>query len=570
MAKDGRIFPMNGSDDDWVTGERALLSALASIPGVSVIVFDREMRIRALHGAALARHGYAHERMIGSRTPDVMPAPVWERLAPLYARALAGETVTFQHRSEDGTATYESTVSPVRRDSRVIAGTITSRDISAQTTAEHDLSEATGRLQAILDHSPMAIYMRDLDQRWIVANRETCGILGTSAEHLLGRRLADTLPAALAAELAANDRKVMDSGEAQSFEEIVPDSRTSTGRDRHVWSLKFPVRDADGLVVGLGGVSLDVTDRDRASRELDAARSRFETMFASAPVGMLVSRVNDDDTTEVIQCNPAFARLLGREPEELLGKVTTLIHPDDLPVRARMLAEVLAGGSASGEMRYRHRDGHDVYTLTVPSMTLGPDGERLIVLQAVDISERKALEERLQHLADRDSLTDLFSRRRFLAELEQAVSRARRNGHAILLMLDLDGFKQVNDSFGHSAGDELLVRIAEALRRTLRESDVLARIGGDEFALILPDTDVAGGRCVAAKLAGAVRAHGRVATAGRRADVTASIGITSISGEAELDAAKLLIEADIAMYQAKEAGNDRIAVYAGIDAAAHV
>ena len=447
---------------------------------------------------------------------------------------------------------------------------MTSRDITAQASAEHDLSEAKGRLQAVLDHSPMAIYMRDLDQRWIVANLETCGILGIPAEQLLGRRLADTLPAALVADLAANDREVMESGEARSFEEVVPDSRT--GRARHVWSLKFPVRDAEGVIVGLGGVSLDVTDRDRASRELAAARSLFETMFESAPVGMLVGRIGDDDTTEVIQCNPAFARLLGREPEELLGKITSLIiHPDDLPKRAQLLADLLAGRPASGEIRYLHRDGHDVYALTAPSMTLGLDGERLIVLQAVDISDRKVLEERLQHLADRDSLTGLFSRRRFLEELEHEVSRARRHARpGILLMLDLDGFKQVNDSFGHAAGDELLIRIAGSLRRTLRDSDVLARIGGDEFALILPDTDVAGGRFVAGKLADTVRAHGRVATAGRRADVTASIGITAVSGGVELDAAKLLIEADIAMYQAKEAGNGRIAVYASSDAAASV
>ena len=109
----------------------------------------------------------------------------------------------------------------------------------------------------------------------------------------------------------------MSSGEATSFDEIVPDART--GEARHVWSLKFPVRDAEGRGRRLGGVSLDVTDRERATRELAAARALFETVFASAPVGMLVSRVQDDGSVEVIQCNPAFASMLGREPSELLG-----------------------------------------------------------------------------------------------------------------------------------------------------------------------------------------------------------------------------------------------------------
>ena len=205
----------------------------------------------------------------------------------------------------------------------------------------------------------------------------------------------------------------------------------------------------------------------------------------------------------------------------------------------------------------------------MPSLTLGPDGERLIVLQAVDISERKRLENQLQHLADRDALTGLFSRRRFQEELEREVSRARRHGRpGALMLLDLDGFKLVNDTFGHAAGDELLTRIGNALRNILRDSDVLARIGGDEFALILPDTDVAAARVVADKLIDAVREYGSVSREGRRAAVTVSVGITPVSGGPALDAAKLLIEADLAMYHAKESGKDRIAVYLGDGAVA--
>ena len=131
------------------------------------------------------------------------------------------------------------------------------------------------------------------------------------------------------------------------------------------------------------------------------------------------------------------------------------------------------------------------------------------------------------------------------------------------MLLDLDGFKLVNDSFGHAAGDELLTRIGNALRNILRDSDVLARIGGDEFALILPDTDLAAGRVVAEKLIDAVREYGSVTREDRRAAVTVSVGITMVSGGPDLDAAKLLIEADLAMYHAKESGKDRIAVYLG-------
>jgi diguanylate cyclase (GGDEF)-like protein/PAS domain S-box-containing protein len=339
---------------------------------------------------------------------------------------------------------------------------------------------------------------------------------------------------------------------------------TCTGNVRHVWSLKFPVRDAEGRITGLGGVSLDVTDRERAARELAAARALSDAMFASAPVGMLVSRDHDDGTTEIVQCNAAFARMLGHEPSDLLGSVgPVIVHPDDLPIRARLLENIRAGLPASAEVRYIHRNGQEICTLTGLSLVHGPEGERLIVVQSVDISERKDLELRLQHQADRDALTGLFSRRRFLEELEREVVRSRRYERiGALLLLDLDGFKQVNDSFGHATGDDLLIRIGDALRACLRESDVLARIGGDEFAAILPDTNADGARSVAAKLIAAVRANGGVAVDTRRADVTASVGITLVTGTALLNAAELLSQADVAMYWAKDSGKARFAVYA--------
>jgi diguanylate cyclase (GGDEF)-like protein len=130
-------------------------------------------------------------------------------------------------------------------------------------------------------------------------------------------------------------------------------------------------------------------------------------------------------------------------------------------------------------------------------------------------------------------------------------------------MLDLDGFKTVNDSFGHSVGDALLQQLATGLRATLREGDVLARLGGDEFAVVLPDTDLAGGRAVAAKLVDTVRRDGHVVVGGRSASVTASAGIAAIRGSASPDAETLLMQADVAMYAAKDAGKDGVAVHAG-------
>ena len=185
------------------------------------------------------------------------------------------------------------------------------------------------------------------------------------------------------------------------------------------------------------------------------------------------------------------------------------------------------------------------------------------VVQIQDMSERKHFEGQLQYLADHDTITGLFNRRRFEQELEREVASARRysTGGAVLV-LDLDHFKFVNDSLGHAAGDELITIIGDMLRGRLRHSDIVGRMGGDEFAVILPRADEAEARRTGESLLREVRADMRAASVSGAQHVTASIGVALFgSPRPEQSAEELLAEADIAMYDAKEAGRDRLAVY---------
>jgi diguanylate cyclase (GGDEF)-like protein len=176
---------------------------------------------------------------------------------------------------------------------------------------------------------------------------------------------------------------------------------------------------------------------------------------------------------------------------------------------------------------------------------------------------RTAAEAKLRYLVDHDPLTGLLNRRAYEAILTDHLSRGNRYGHeGAVMMLDLDEFKQVNDTLGHSAGDDLIVRVAKALASRLRDSDTVARLGGDEFAVLLPKGATAEAKAVAAALLDTIRsersARGRN---GRARPVSASIGVAPLSGVTHITAEQALINADLAMYDAKEAGRNRFETY---------
>ena len=181
-------------------------------------------------------------------------------------------------------------------------------------------------------------------------------------------------------------------------------------------------------------------------------------------------------------------------------------------------------------------------------------------LERVD-AERRKLAERLTELVDRDPLTGVYNRRRLDEELRRSLALAQRRGVPVAIVaLDLDGFKPINDNHGHAAGDELLIETAETLRAELRSSDFICRLGGDEFIVVLPDTDADAARVVADKLIRGMRRVNRAKRDGTVIELRASLGIASSERSAPTEPADLLRAADRALYAAKQAGGDRFAV----------
>jgi diguanylate cyclase (GGDEF)-like protein/PAS domain S-box-containing protein len=263
-----------------------------------------------------------------------------------------------------------------------------------------------------------------------------------------------------------------------------------------------------------------------------------------------------------LQVNDALCRITGHTRKELTATtLQSITHPDDVERDADSIRELVDGRTLSCqiEKRYRHVWGHYLWVLLTLSLVRDDRGSPIyFVSQVQDISERKKLAERLEYLLDHDFLTGLFNRRRFQEELAQEAERVSRYGpNGAVLMIDLDNFKDVNDAFGHKAGDDLLKGVAGALKHRIRQTDVVARVGGDEFAMLLPEADSDQALVVAN---GIVKTLGRqVAVLGERSiHITASVGIALLDGQSP---GEVLEFADVAMYEAKQAGRNQVATY---------
>ncbi len=413
---------------------------------------------------------------------------------------------------------------------------------------------AEQQIQSLLANAPAAIYFRDLDDRFVVANDTAARALDSTRTSIEGRTLDDLLPRELADRVRAAEVPVR-AGEEVRGEQVMPHA---DGTDHTFLVSKFPVRDADGRIVGLGGVTIDVTDHKRAEQRVLDAEERFRRAFDDAPIGMAIVGLDGC----YLQVNEALCTILDRTRDALEGtSVQAITHPDDLAASGQAIDDLLAGRTTSYELekRYLTPSGEPVWVSLHATVIRDGDGAPTALLgQVQDITRRRDDAGRLQYLADHDPLTGLYNRRRFEQELDRQVAELQRYGPGgALLVLDLDHFKLVNDTLGHNAGDELIVAVAQTLGKRLRETDIVARLGGDEFAVLLPRATREEAEIVAAAV---VRDVGATISDGAPRGVTCSLGVAMFE-EPLITGEEALVNADLAVYEAKEDGRARWAHY---------
>jgi diguanylate cyclase (GGDEF)-like protein/PAS domain S-box-containing protein len=288
-------------------------------------------------------------------------------------------------------------------------------------------------------------------------------------------------------------------------------------------------------------------DRERDQAALAAGEASFRQLFADNPQPMWVF---DAGSLEFIEVNDAAVAHYGYTRDQFLARTVADIRPAEDLSRLHATVESERRG-VQGTWRHRTASGR-VIDVEVSSHALAFGGRPAVLVAVQDVTQRAALEEELRHQAFHDSLTDLANRALFLDRAEHAIRRLGRGGPGVaVLMLDLDGFKTVNDSLGHAAGDALLVAVAARMRSALRTTDTAARLGGDEFAVLVEDAvDGDEAMALADRLLEALEQPFELS--GKQLFVRASVGVAWTDGDHDADS--LLRDADAAMYQAKAHG----------------
>ncbi|HYY53938.1 MAG TPA: EAL domain-containing protein [Candidatus Dormibacteraeota bacterium] len=525
------------------SSQQRLDTILANAP-VLLFAVDQNGTITMERGKALARIGLVPGGNVGRNFFELYRDR--PEVVGLLRRALAGEDAS-QAFAERGVA-VDVHYSPVRDGRRVVGAIGVGFDVSERHRAELAARGSEERFRRLFELSPVASIVTRRDGGAIVdANPAFLQLTGFARDEVLGKTTVDL------GFWSEEQRRAFSGGGAVDRGRNVEVTLRTRGGDARTLLVSWDAVELDGerYVVATG---TDLTEHLRAEEALRRSEERFARLFRENPAGLLVSRLSDG---VVLDANDAWLGMTGFAREETIGKTVVELGLWVEPGARRALADRLQreGQIRDYEFKSRVRSGEVREALASFEM-VDFGGERCVLTSAIDITDRKRAERALEHRALHDDLTGLPNRVLLLDRLEQSILTARRHhGTFALLVMDLDHFKEVNDTFGHHAGDQLLAQVGPRLRELLRESDTVARLGGDEFALILSGAGDTAAQRVARGVLDALAEP--FVVEGQALRIEASMGIVVYPQHGD-DADTLLRRADIAMYVAKRSGSSAV------------
>lgn len=517
-----------------------------------IFIFDAEtLKFTQVNKGARENIGYSMDELAELTPADIKPGYSQAEFEQFIAPLLNGEIQRLEfetiHQRKDGSSYPVEIDLQIDRNSDSIVFVAITSDITQRRLTEKTLEEERSILRNIIDSTPDLIFLKDTEGTYLRCNKAFESFFGSPESNITGKTDFDFVDAETAQFFRDKDSSMMAKGISQINEETViyPD-----GHEVLLETLKTPFKNASGQVLGLLGISRDITQQRKSEQDLHIAGKVFE----SSNEGIIVT----DADNNIIKVNPAFSAITGYSAEEIIGKNPRILSSGLQSVEFyQQLWEALhIEGSWTGEIWNRRKNGETFPQWLSISTVKDSEGEiQQYIAMMSDITEAKESQKRIAFLAHHDVLTQLPNRALLSDRIHQALLTAERNSQKVaLLFLDLDRFKYINDRLGHSIGDELLIEVTQRLTGHVREEDTVSRTGGDEFTVLLINTDEKGAAHVAQNLIDSISQSFKIE--GNELYITLSIGI-SLYPDNGHDEQILNQKADTAMYRAKHGGRNQ-------------
>lgn len=520
-------------------------------------VFDeKSLAFLAVNEAAIRVYGFSRAEFLAMTVADLCRPQ--ERAAALAAmlREQPDSNVLRapSHRRRDGSVIHVQTGSQPLRFRGHQARLVQARDVTAECAAVRAREASERRFRDLFEHTPGFICTHDMQGRLLAANPAAAQSLGYEVNEITGRSIVELMPETARGEFDLYLQRIAEQHHDRGRLQL----QTQTGVSR-IWQYENRRhQEGDGRVVVMVHAQ-DITERRQAEQALRRSEQRIRTLANALPLA--VGYVDAQQRFQFV--NAQSESFFGKPASDIVGRrLEDVFNSEDVAVVKESVSRVMAGERVTYEFELGREEPAWMEMVLIPQLSERSSGGRRRTLgfhlMIQDITARKMEEQRLVQLAQRDSLTGLHNRAGFLEHLSTALAdQASQPGLVALMYLDIDIFKQVNDRYGHAVGDKVLQGFAHRLRGSLRSTDVVARVGGDEFTVIMegiPQRETAG--MVADKIIKAMRVP---LPTGLDSPATialsTSIGLAFYEGDDETPA-QLLERADAMLYQAKKAGRN--------------
>lgn len=535
-----------------------LLEALVESSDDAIISKNLDGIVTTWNKGAETIFGYCHEEMLGQPLLVLFPPGHENEEQEIINQIQQGKKVdhfeTCRVRKDGTLVDVSVSISPIRNSTgQIIGASKIARDISKQKQLERQLATTKEKLEDLYNKAPCGYHSLDADGILVDINDTELNWLGVTREQVIGKRLFTDFITDASKELFnanyLNFKKL-------NFIQDVELELTHIDGCRHVVSVSA-IKDDDGHFLRSRTVLYDISELKKTQVELLRISAEQEAMLNNELIGIVKLK-----NRQTLYVNQEFERIFGYEKGELINTPSRMLYPDDASYEALGKAaypRLKFNSVFRTQLELLRKNGEKIWVDASGVMLPYSNEETMWMMR--DITDQVEYQQKIENIAYHDILTGLPNRLLVTDRLQQALAQANRTQqHLAVCYLDLDGFKPVNDQYGHAAGDKLLIEIAKRMQAAVRPSDTVGRLGGDEFVLLLTNFDNAND--YAPILKRALKAINFPIELDNSCEVAvgASIGLTLFPGD-NSDPDLLLRHADQAMYQAKKSGRNRICIY---------